>query len=124
MQLTYNIPTYIQPKTINNHPALPTEQGGLILTDSILLDLWRHADGKMLEEIIATFQATNISPIEIKAALACLAETGLLNRPSPISTATTNDKVNNHSVSVIIVSFNSQTWLETCLHSFQNSWRF
>jgi GT2 family glycosyltransferase len=117
MFLSYTIRTNIQPKTINNQPALPTEQGDLILTDRIMLDLWQHANGQVLDEIIATFQATNVSPIEIRAALACLAEAGLLNRPTPISTETPNDKVNNHSVSVIIVSYNSQTWLETCLPS-------
>ena len=117
MHMHYTIPSNARPITIHNHPALPTEQGGLILTDSIMLDLWQHADGQVLDEIIATFQATDVSPLEIRAALACLAEAGLLNRPSLISTETPNNKVNNHSVSVIIVSYNSQNWLETCLPS-------
>jgi GT2 family glycosyltransferase len=117
MYLSYTIRSNIQPKIVDNHPALPTEQGGLILTDSIMLDLWRHADGQVLDDIIATFQATNVSPTEIRAALACLSEAGLLRRQSPISTETPNDKVYNHLVSVIIVSYNSQGWLVTCLPS-------
>jgi len=117
MHLSYTTQTNIQPKTINNHPALPTEQGGLILTDSIMLDLWQHADGQVLDEIITTFQATDVSPIEIRAAIACLAEAGLLNRQSPTSPKTPTDEENNQSVSVIIVSYNSQNWLETCLSS-------
>jgi len=120
MYLSYTIQTNIQPKTIYNQPALLTEQGGLILTDRIMLDLWQHADGQMLDEIIATFQATDVSPIEIRAALSCLAEAGLLRRQSPISTEPPNDKVNNHSVSVIIVSYNGQGWLETCLPSLSS----
>jgi len=97
MYIYYSTPSNARPITKHSHPALPTEQGGQILTDSILLNLWRHADGKMLDEIIATFQATDISPIEIKAALVCLAEAGLLNRQSPISTETPNDNVNKYS---------------------------
>jgi GT2 family glycosyltransferase len=117
MHIYYSTPPNTRPITKYNHPVLPTEQGGLILTDSIMLDLWLHADGQVLDEIIATFQTTDVSPTKIRAALACLVEAGLLNRPSPISPNTPNDKVNNHSVSVIMVSYNSQGWLETCLPS-------
>lgn len=118
MHIYYSTLSNTRPITTHNHPALPTEQGGLILLDNVMLSLWKRANGQKLGEIIENFPSVDASsPSEIRAALACLAEAGLLNRPSPLSTETLTNNVNNQSVSVIIVSYNSQTWLETCLPS-------
>ena len=69
MPLKYKIRHEIQQETVKNHPALRTTQGGLVLLDNLLVDLWRFSDGKTLEEILMDFRSAKISALETRAAL-------------------------------------------------------
>jgi GT2 family glycosyltransferase len=115
MPLKYKIRPEIKQETIRNHPALRTKQGGLVLLDNALIDLWRISDKKRLEEIIRDYQSTKISPFETRAALACLAEAGLLLREPGLGNNQTQALPTDVLVSAIIVGFNSRAWLEKCI---------
>ena len=57
---------------------LSTPEGGKIVLDAILFSLWQQANGRELKDL--DFQAEGADEHAIRAALACLAEAGLLMR--------------------------------------------
>ena len=118
---------------------LSTPQGGKIALDATLLAIWERADGHSLDEIIAGEGAAD--PEQVRAALACLAEAGLLDRhpdphtntllPTPSQvleqanqpTTAILDQDSDFvrkSCSAIIVNYNSLEWLQECLQSLQS----
>ena len=110
----YRIPSNVHPTFIQKRPILSTPQGGKIAIDADLLALWERADGCTLDEIISIFASEKKPADLVCAALACLAEAGLLERNErsvPRALATTTGAL----ISVIIVSFNSREWLAECL---------
>jgi GT2 family glycosyltransferase len=82
-----------------------------------LLSLWQQADGRELTEIERGFHADGVTPIATRTALACLAEAGLLIRDTETRARETTSSVVGDAVSVIIVTYNSTSWLESCLAS-------
>jgi len=106
---------------------LTTPQGGRLAVDERLLALRQQAAGHSLEEILAAYanpsQANQASPGHVRAALACLAEAGLLEREtSRPREKPTEDQVApiEDLVSAVIVNYNSQEWLAECLPSLQS----
>ncbi len=95
--------------------------------DATLLALWQYAEGRSLEEISIGFHNDLATPKIIRAAIACLAEAGLLDRnfvssgiekrilPSsdhqllPVSPQV--------PLSALIVNYNSFEWLKECITS-------
>ncbi len=100
-------------------PLLTTLEGGRVVVDKLLADLWHFAPGRTLLEILAEFHAPGITPPAIRAALACLVEAGFLTReevkPSVLPTRQIGPLV-----SVVIVSYKSRGWLEECLPSLRD----
>jgi GT2 family glycosyltransferase/glycosyltransferase involved in cell wall biosynthesis len=113
--IKYQIPPGVIPGSELGRPVLSTPQGGKIALDESLLDLWkRAADGNLAR--------TSRESAEIeRAALACLAEAGLLERrlahpDTPLHTSETRGEL----VSVVIVNYNSIRWLKDCLVSLES----
>jgi GT2 family glycosyltransferase/glycosyltransferase involved in cell wall biosynthesis len=120
--LSYNHPEGVQERKDLSYPALSTSQNGLILLDRLMIQLWHKAHGQNLPEIISWAQSQGLPSRETCAALACLAEAGLLLRQGNDSTSAnlrlqTSLLFSENRVSAIIVNYNSLNWLETCLSS-------
>ena len=121
--IRYSIPPSVQPVSKAGIAALTTSQGGRILVDSLLLDLWQLAGGQSIDDILQQavdrpgFQRIGAQPVELRAALACLAEAGLLLRESDSPAPAKVEMAGGELVSVVIVDYNSRAWLETCLPS-------
>ena len=75
---------YRRPSQVNliqeNRPLLTTPQGGKVAVDAALAALWKDADGRCLEEIVARFRSPETPEEVVLAGLACLSEAGLLDR--------------------------------------------
>lgn len=141
--LKYQHPSGLKSYT-QERPLLSTPQGGKIALDAILFSLWQQANGRELKEIIE-IQAEGADSHAIRAALACLAEAGLLMRSEeeggrgrqgeggteeekgtrvqgdgersfPLSPPLPLSP-SSSLVSAVIVGYNSQEWFEECLES-------
>lgn len=117
--MIYRKPVGIETDSLNGMALISTLQGGRVVCEPRLIILWQLADGCSLEEI--SVQANNLaySAEEIQPALACLAEAGLLVREgwSQEIVLKNVSPVHPGSVSVVIVSYDSQEWLAECLPS-------
>lgn len=116
LKVFYKVPNGIRASLLHDRPLLSTSQNGLVALDTTLFSLWQHAADRDLSEIIASFQTEGATPDAICAALACLAEAGLLVREGE-SAPCTPQSVCGDLVSVVIVSYNSLVWLKECLPS-------
>lgn len=117
--LTY-LPEKHSPQWLANRPLLPTAQGGAVAVDARLLDIWRYAQGHTLPEVVEHFG--HLPHEGVRAALACLAEGGLLSRenaPRVENREASKLSSPHKQVSVVIVAFNSRAWLEICLPSLK-----
>jgi GT2 family glycosyltransferase len=117
--LRYRIPAGVEPIYSNEQILLSTREGGRVLVDRMVLRLWQTADQHILPEILVEFGSSLANPLQIRAGLACLAEGDLIeregySRPQPASSSASDERV-----SVVIVSYNSQNWLDECLDSLQ-----
>ncbi len=115
--LKYQIPPGVQAITSGSIPLLTTAAGGRVIVDARILALWKKADGQSLESLAGGEDATGAAPLEMRSALACLAEAGLLSR-QPESQPEVQPPSNiDGSVSVVIVGYNSREWLAECFAS-------
>ena len=96
---------------------LPTSEGGKVALDAKLLSLLQLASGRELNEILDSFAGGEATPDAVRAALACLAEAGLLTRLGETPTRPTPQPAVGPLVSAVIVTYNSQEWLGECLPS-------
>lgn len=87
--------------------------------DADLLALWQAANGKTLQELLEAGAPWPNQPLLLRAGLACLAEAGLLLRSTPVPAPPAPCPIPRDAplISVVIVSYNSRNWLETCLPS-------
>jgi len=116
INLHYHFPPAVQVIDDSPRARLTTPQGGRVVVDTRVLALWRQA----LQDnagIVNTVHAEQVSPLETRTALACLAEAGLLIRDTETRARETTSSVVGDAVSVIIVTYNSASWLESCLAS-------
>ncbi len=117
--ISYFYPIGVEAQEVGGRPVLTTSQGGKIVVDASVLQVWQFARTQTLSEIIETCSSIGYSESVVRCALACLTEAGLLERrtgkmqaplQSPSSTA-------GSLVSIVIVGYNSREWLEECLPS-------
>lgn len=111
---------YYKPPNIRStdHATRPTfliHTDWRIVVDRILQSIWENASGREVSEIMDNVHIGDASGK--KAALACIAEAGLLERNFPVLDIKTLPPASNARVSVVIVCYNSLKWLETCLPS-------
>ena len=114
--ITYHTLKDVQVSYKHNRPLLSTPQGGKVAVDSTLVSLWEYAGGRSLDEILTHYQAESFTSDVVRAALACLAEAGLLSRNSEPQPRSVLD-LNGPLVSVVIVAYNSREWLGECIPS-------
>jgi GT2 family glycosyltransferase len=117
--LRYRIPAGVEPVYSEGQVSLRTRQGGRVLIDRTVLELWQAADQHNLPETLAAFSSPAAHPLQTRAGLACLAEAGLIEREGYIRQKPASSKPGAERVSVVIVSYNSTAWLEGCLNSLQ-----
>lgn len=98
---------------------LSTPEGGSIAVDKSLLTIWKAAHGNSAEDVQNLLKNEKFEPFEIRVALACLAESGLLERDQNVQPEEKYENYQGKLVSVIIVSHNSRDWLEMCLPSLE-----
>lgn len=117
------IPAGVLPIHNGRQILLTTPQGGRVWIDRIMLEVWRHADGRTEQEILSHFETDKGLPsARVAAALECLAQAGLLARLDSASSAEpppSPPRVSNPSISTLIVSYNSRAWLPDCLASLR-----
>jgi len=117
MTINYQIPAGVQPLHQAHNVLLSTAQGGQVLVDRRVLDIWQKAGEQDLDQLLNTLPDLEYSEPELRAALACLCQAGLLGRRIPPQTQATPPVTQGPLVSVVIVSYNSQAWLTACLAS-------
>jgi GT2 family glycosyltransferase len=111
----YNLPDGVNSQVIQNRAVISTREGGYVAGDRNLLSIWKQAAGQKMSQIIEDTRFGD--PLEIRAALACLAEAYLLSRDSQTVNKSVVASTTDIKISVITVSFNSQKWLTACLPS-------
>ncbi len=121
-----------------DRPLLVTLQGGRVAIDEILLEIWRYAQERSLADVVAHF--ADFPADGVRAALACLAEGGLLTRQGTEAperesknqraawhgggSEAISPKTGGERVSVVLVTHNSRAWLDICLPSLTaQTWR-
>ena len=123
MLVTYSHPPQVQPGSLDGRPLLSLPEGGRVALDRTLLRLWQAAEGRTLDELLQGHRPPGTTQMQLRAALACLAEAGLLQRSGEIPPATPPAVAVRlaaqpaPAVSAILVTYNSQDWLDECLTS-------
>lgn len=115
--LNYQIPPGVQAITSGKTPLLTTTAGGRVIVDAPMLALWKKADGQSLESLVVDEGGTGTASLAIRAALACLAEAGLLSRQPKNQLEKQPSQLIDAKVSVVIVGYNSRGWLAECFAS-------
>ena len=119
----YAIPAGVEIQHAGRRVLLTTPQGGRVVLDKLMLEIWQSADGRSLQQVLAHFQDQGYPAGDVSAALVCLARAGLLSYPQSPSTDNDSphfDGASSPLVSVIIVTYNSLAWLPGCLASLQD----
>jgi GT2 family glycosyltransferase len=118
----FGSPVGVRSAQSGKRPLLTTPQGGRVVGDRLMQQIWQHADGRLGEEILDYFQTRGLQRRQVAAALACLARAGLLSIEEETQIGTDAPlPVDQDSplVSVVIVSYNSLAWLPDCLASLR-----
>lgn len=79
----YLHPSRVTLKWVSSRPVLTTAQGGKVAVDRKLVSLWQRAHKRALSEILRDETFASEPQQQLRAALACLVEAGLLKRLAP-----------------------------------------
>jgi len=113
--IQYRCPSGVSLSEVAGRPVLVNPLGGKVVIDSRLAELWKQAQGKTLDEL--TTSAAEPEDGVVRAALACLAEAGLLERVGFEAPARPLLEMEGPKVSAILVGYNSLEWFKECLPS-------
>jgi GT2 family glycosyltransferase len=80
VNIVYSHPPQVALGRVQSRPVLVTAQGGKIALDEKIANLWELADNRCLTDILAAPAFALFPRQQVQAALACLAEAGLLTR--------------------------------------------
>ena len=119
----YLHPSGVKPGARHGRPALSTQQGGAVVVDRRLLQIWEAAQGKSPQEVVDIFP--DLPEDQTRAALACLAAGGLLARDwqtghKPTGPGEIQSSAAWGLVSAVVVSYNSRKWLEVLFPSLDS----
>ena len=117
MYIQYKAPAGVHPLYRGRQILLTTAQSGQVLVDAKLLGLWEKACQGDLNSLLNVQSTLGYREMELRTALACLCQAGLLERNSAQRVPVSQPTMKGPLVSVIIVSYNSRPWLEDCLAS-------
>ena len=118
--ITYHHADGVKPDTLHGRPALALPREGRVAVDDQVMRVWTTANGRDLDAITASCSASPADATFVRAAVACLAEGGLLERreagqrvipPAPELPPSTGP-----AVSAVVITHTTQ-WLEGCLGS-------
>lgn len=109
--ISYFIPPQVTESRVLGRPALFTAQSGKVVVDQLLLKLWRNANGRNLDDCLHAPELQTLSEDDIRAALACLTEAGLLRRLGDLPDSKVAKAAPGDLVSAVIVAYNGQRWL-------------
>jgi GT2 family glycosyltransferase len=115
--IVYQHPLGVNPIIQKNQILLTTPQGGRVWIDRMVLRLWEAADQRRMAQVLADFGEQGARQDEVLSGLACLAEAGLLERKGHQAAGLPEIHQEGELVSIIIVSYNSRSWLGECLGS-------
>ena len=115
--ICYHIPPGVLASQSGKYSYISTSQGGKVLVDRRVIELWQQADQQPLNTLVESLTEQGYLEIEVRAGLACLCQAGFLERHSAITHPGMLTSSQGPPVSVVIVSYNSQSWLEECLKS-------
>jgi len=119
--ITYHHADGVKPDTLHGRPALALPREGRVAVDDDVLRLWTLANGRTLPAILEESAAASSKDATfVRAALACLAEGGLLERRDAgqrvLLQASELPPSTGPSVSAVVITHTTQ-WLEGCLGS-------
>lgn len=119
--IEYNLPEGVKAERLENRPVITTPEGGKVVVDRELFELWEFAQGKSLEQILKLYPHQEGQEDYLRAAICCLSEANLLTRNKD----STKLEAELHSykgecISIIVVSHNSRSWLAECLSSIHD----
>ena len=126
-----NLPAGVEVQYRSGRVIIATELGGQIALDKKLFALYQWAQGRSMDEILGSFSSekTRVDSSSqhaeiLRAALACLVQADLLQRetsrqPGGEDALPPAPRTGSALVSIIIINYNSQDWLEECLLSLQ-----
>jgi GT2 family glycosyltransferase len=119
----YRHPDGVFLSRLEGRPLLHTPQGGAVVVDAKMAELWQVAHQHTLAEILARVPSDGQERRSLAAAIGCLEAAGFIRRegagippnkqgePPPLSSMP--------QVSVVLVGYNSRAWLEGCLDSLR-----
>lgn len=103
---------------IGERPVLQLPGGGKIASDAWTLEILQAAEGRTLEEMLGWGEEHGRSADEMRLALACLSEAGLLEREGlPAAEELPAPEPPEAAVSAIIIGYQGKAWLEECIPS-------
>ena len=115
---------YLKPKGVETsyqpRPMLSTAEGGYVAVDETIVNLWKAAHNRTLDEVVASFRGGGATPESTRGALACLAEGGLLEREGEKhQEKEPKEPVDGKLVSVVvpITAQKELEWLGDCVSS-------
>jgi GT2 family glycosyltransferase len=117
-EIRYRRPGGVEPGRADR-PVLSTGRGGFVAVDDRLLELWALAHGRSLAEVLAGLPGDEAERRTARAALACLAEAGLLERDPPPPAKPAAPGAGGALVSAVIpiTSEKERDWLGDCVES-------
>ena len=106
-----------------NPPIFITPEGGVIVTDELLAELWTESRASTADEITGRFASHPDLGAILVEAVACLAEAGLLERATPARSSPSPVVHEGPLVSIVIVvsSIRELDFLGDCLQSIADS---
>jgi GT2 family glycosyltransferase len=118
--ITYHHAAGVEAGTLLDRPALALPREGRVAVDADVLRLWTLADGKTLADILTAWPASPPETDFVRAAVACLAEAGLLERRQDGEPSKRQQPggapVTGPPVSAVVITHTTE-WLEGCLGS-------
>lgn len=106
----------VEPSTLHGRPVLALPGNGRVAIDRDVLDVWTKGHGRSLDDLLEAARVSGEDLEFVRAALACLAEAGLIARvPSTVAGAAghaSRAPAVGPLVSGVIISYDSLEWLD------------
>jgi GT2 family glycosyltransferase len=120
-ELRYQHPPGVQVEHLAGRTLLTTTQGGKVTVDERMAAVWQAAHQHTLDEVLQALADGHTPADALRAALACLAEAGLLQREGVAQPPKANIELAPQPalVSVVIVGYKSREWLDECIPSLR-----
>src|SRR5262249_34632196 len=112
---SYRHATGVEPMTLDGRPVFGLPRGGRVAADGDVMTVWRAAADRSLDGVASMWPSLEGRREFVPAALACLAEGGLLQRGVDDRDSFSSRVESRHPsplVSAVIISYESLDWLD------------